>query len=137
MGVVSRFCTPYSEPFESLLKKVKNRFCDLSTEGSRAISGGIEVEVIDIGANFNFSDDLGKFNTWCGPMNKEQIKAAPWFAYKKEEEIPVVGLYFSSDYHKKPSDPIGLKEICSFLDEAAKHSWARHERVRSLIVGPQ
>jgi hypothetical protein len=130
LGVKPRFCTPFDGGFDRLMKHVRERYFDLKEGAMDAI--GAAVELTDVGANLNMKDDCGEFHTLCGAMKREQSKV--FFDYRKQDDLPPVGLYYEIDYFVEAEKEMQDEEIVSTTEKFAREGWLRHQRVRKLIV---
>ena len=132
IAVKSRFHTPYNRSFEDLVKRVKDRYFNLTEDAYSNI--GDSANMTDIGASLVFEDEHGEFNTHCGAMKGEQAKQQ-FFQYKEEDQLPKVGLYYDVDYFVSPDKSMTDKEVIAKLENFAREAWCRHQRIRKLIVG--
>ncbi len=132
IAVKSRFCTAYSGTFEDLVKRVQDRYVNVTERAYAAI--GKEASLIDIGAPVNFKDKHGQFDTHCGPMKAEQSAQPAFFFYKEKGQLPEVGLYYDIDYSFCPEEPVTVDEVVAKAVVLASEGWARHQRIRKLIV---
>jgi hypothetical protein len=129
LGIRSRFCTPFSGNFETLVELFASRYVTLTPAARAAIGAG--ARLIDIGAPLNFADRLGNFNTVCGPMIKKQLGEF----FRKDEGFPEVGLYYDIDYFSKPERMMAGRDMLATINGCALAAWDRHERVKALILG--
>ena len=132
VAVKSRFHTPYKKSFEDLVKRVKDRYFDLTNDAYSNIGEG--ANLTDIGASLVFKDEHGQFNTHCGAMKREQAKQH-FFQYKEKEQLPEVGLYYDVDYFDSPDRLMTVGEVITKLESFAQEAWSKHQRIRKLIVG--
>ncbi len=130
----SRFGTPFKGSFKDLLKKVRERYADLKPEAFTALAVDEQTtSFLDNGAPYYFEDEHGTLHTYCGAMERKQLKK--FFRYKDEDDLPPVALYFGHQYFVEPDAVWGVEEAVSQTKLFALEAWARHQRVRKLIVG--
>lgn len=128
LGVRSKFCVPYDGDFEELNQLVATKYVTMTPGLAEAF--GEEARLIDIGAPLNFEDDLGNFNTSCGPMGNEQLKQF----FRAEKGLPAIGLFFDIDYYVHPGKRMSHQEVQSQVQRFSRRSWERHAKVLQLVL---
>jgi len=129
VGVRSKFITEFKGSFDTLVQHCTKSYLDLRPGALDAL--GKDVKLIDVGAPLNFIDNLGNFNTHCGPMLPGQ--ASQFF--RRKSGFPQVGLYYDIDYFLKPGRPIKSGDIVTTIIGFAKRAWERNEMTKKLILG--
>jgi hypothetical protein len=128
IGVRSKFCNIFNGKFDELVALYEKNYMGLTDKAKRTINA----RVVDLGAPWNFADDLGNFNTHCGPMIKDQI--SQFFEYVKEETIPDVGLFYDIDYWVRPMKEMKEQEIMTMISKFAERIWKRNEDIKKIIL---
>lgn len=129
IGVRSRYCRPFGGDFDALKDKYENHYLSLTNRAKRIINA----KLVDIGAPLSFIDDVGTFNTTCGPMEEEQI--TQFFNGRMPDDIPKVGLYYDIDYFVRPNKTMDIKEVNSTIKAFSEKSWNRYENIAALVMG--
>jgi hypothetical protein len=127
-GVRLRVATPFHGSFEDLRDRVAQRYLSVASGAVDAI--GSTAKLRDIGAPLNFTDEIGDFDSHCGPMVKAQLEQF----FKGRKNLPGVALYYDIDYFTKPDEAVSDQRLIGRVAQCAAASHQRYERIRKLIL---
>lgn len=128
LGVRLRSFRSFDGTFDTLLMRYTSRVLTL-TPGAAEVLGG---NLLDIGGNLNFSDDVGTYHTMSGPMKAEQAKK---FLERDEAyEFPNVGVFMDCDYWSKPAQPMTVGEIINTVRRFADRAERRVGAVFDMLA---
>lgn len=128
LGVRCKFADGFGGTFESLRNRFAMRYVRITDDGQAAI--GDDAEIVDIGAPINFKDQVGTFNTMCGPMAQSQF---PDF-FDRKGTFPSVGLFYDIDYFELSKRNYECEALIARIGEFFSAGWDRHKRIRDLII---
>lgn len=129
IGVRGRFCMPFSGTFAELREAFSQSYVGPADPLMSALGEGVRLE--DVGAPLNFSDELGNFNTTCGPMGREQLGEF----FKKRSDLPEVGLYYDIDYWQRSERAMDVHDLAKVVGQYSKAVWRRLGQVNTLVCG--
>jgi hypothetical protein len=131
IGVRCRFGVRYDGTFDELCERTASQY--ISIPQSTRAAFGESARLKDIGIALNYADEMGRFNTNCGPMTKAEL--AQFFQRDTENPPPEVGFYFDIDYFVRPKvEMMGIEiihKVMRFSDQSVK----RFQSVLEILNG--
>nr|MBO2495048.1 hypothetical protein [Clostridia bacterium] len=127
VGLRIRTCVEYMGNFNELKNRLVYKYYSLNVEAQRLI----DAELVDIGANLNFKDQVGNFNTQCGPMVRQQIEEY----FRKYPAYPDVGLYYDIDYYIEPNRFVARNDLQKILGKFIENASDKTEKIIKHILG--
>lgn len=126
LGVRLRAATAFDGSFSELLERYTSRYLTLSSQAQ----GIIGAKTIDIGASVNFTSDVGRINTTCGPMEEKQLKQY----FPTRREVPSVALYIDLDYYKEPNTEMSIGDISGLIKRFSEDLWDIQDKLSVLVL---
>ncbi len=130
IGIRVRYINPVKIDFATLLSRFTSRYANAQPDLLRALG---DPKLIDACALLNFKDDVGKFNTICGPMARDQSKNM-YFPHAAKNQLPEVGIYYDVDYFRKPDQEMKWAAVIQAIEQLSNTCWERFQSVQHLLT---